>query len=221
MERAFNDVKAVFADYNKWDDYGIALPFKDFDLRNDERLIDFNGTSVPWYGSMTDVLERNIIPRCLRSWEGKTMPYSFYMRQSADNPARDIGFEKEALLRLGGLALVRLEKGATEKVGSISLEVEGVQSGIVVQYPPEACSTLLQDETMVPIMWRFHRYREGASDRHRMIATRFRRAAEYSVSRSPTSPESKKYSSSVMQPDALFAYVASQVNPKTPTAQFR
>lgn len=75
MEIAFRDVKAVFAEYNKWDEYGIALPYKDFDLRADERLIDFGGTSLPWYGPMTDALERHIIPRCLRSWEGKIMAY--------------------------------------------------------------------------------------------------------------------------------------------------
>jgi hypothetical protein len=71
IERTFHDVKPIFAEYNKWDDYGIALPFKDLDLHYNERVIDFNGTCIPWYGSMAAALERNITPRCLRSWEGK------------------------------------------------------------------------------------------------------------------------------------------------------
>jgi hypothetical protein len=53
MEWAFGDVKAVFAEYNTWDDFGITLPYRDFDLRNDERLIEFNGTSIPRYSLMT------------------------------------------------------------------------------------------------------------------------------------------------------------------------
>ncbi|KXL50474.1 hypothetical protein M433DRAFT_141121 [Acidomyces richmondensis BFW] len=47
MLAVFLAVKQVFAEYNKWDEYGIALLVKNFDLRPDERLIDFNGTSIP------------------------------------------------------------------------------------------------------------------------------------------------------------------------------
>jgi len=47
MLAVFHAVKPVFAEYNKWDEYGIVLPVKDFNLRPDERLIDFNGISIP------------------------------------------------------------------------------------------------------------------------------------------------------------------------------
>lgn len=210
MERAFHDVKAVFAEYNEWDDYGIALPYKDFDLPVDERLIDFGGTSLPWHGTMTDELERFIMPRCLRSWEGKTVAYSFYMRQCLSRRAWDINFEQEALLRLRGLTLVRLEEN---REGTTLLQVEGVQSGIAISYPPEACSELSQDEAMIPIMCRFQRFREGASDRYKIVATRFRRAVEHPSSpRGSTTPESGK--DGLTQLDALFAHVTAQVCPE-------
>lgn len=212
MERSFTDVKAVFAEYNKWDDYGIMLPFKDVDLRDDERLIDFNGTSVPWHGSMVDSLERCIIPRCLRSWEGQIVPYTFYFREASRHAIWDVSFEHEAILRLGGLALVRLEDYKSARDTSITLQVEDIQGGMVVSYPPSTSKMLLNEEKMIPVMWKFCRCKEEASDRYRLIATRFRRMAECTSSDGWITPPSGTQS---MQPEALFADVASRLQPQT------
>lgn len=66
VETAIRDVKHLFAAHSKWDDYGIALPFKDFDLHVGERLIDFRGSTMPWYGVMTEVLDRRLVPKSIR-----------------------------------------------------------------------------------------------------------------------------------------------------------
>jgi len=66
MLAVFYAVKPVFAEYNKWDKYGIALLVKDFDLGSDKRLIDFNSTSIPWRGTIRPVLERLLMPNYIR-----------------------------------------------------------------------------------------------------------------------------------------------------------
>lgn len=132
------------------------------------------------------------------------------MRQCSSRNTWDINFEQEALRHLRALSLVRLEKSRSS---TSLLEVEGVQSGIAVSYPPGACKEILQDEAMIPIMWKFQRFREGASDRYKIIATRFRRAVEHpSTPRGRVTPESEKDGS--IQLDALFAHVAAQVCPE-------
>ena len=47
IDAKFRDMKHLFAAHNKWGNYGIALPFKDFDLHYGERLIDFGGSTMP------------------------------------------------------------------------------------------------------------------------------------------------------------------------------
>jgi len=47
MELTFKAVKPVFAEYNKWDEYGIVLLFKGTDMAPNERLIGTNGTAIP------------------------------------------------------------------------------------------------------------------------------------------------------------------------------
>ena len=79
IEAIFRDVKHLFAAYNKWGDYGIAIPFKDFDLHHGERLIDFGGSTMPWYGVMTEVLERRLVPKSIKIWEGKIKAMSYKM----------------------------------------------------------------------------------------------------------------------------------------------
>jgi len=48
MERAFIDVKSVFAKYNKWDEYSMILLFKDVEMAHNERLVENNSTTTPW-----------------------------------------------------------------------------------------------------------------------------------------------------------------------------
>jgi hypothetical protein len=78
--------------------------------------------------------------------------HSFYMRRGSKDLPWDVGFEQEALERLGELALVRLEQCEKDKGKALLLAIEGTQSGVVVSYPSEACNALLQQEAMIPIM---------------------------------------------------------------------
>ena len=163
----------MFAEYNKWDEYGIALPFKDMDMRPHERLIDCNGTSIPWSGPLQPSLERYLVPRCLRFWEGSTLAYAFYLQYREAQVVRDIVFEQEVVSHLGGLGLVRLEKSADQGYTGFA-EVEGLHGRTTVRYSPEMSNALMTECAVVPIMWQFRRCREGASDRYKIVATRFR-----------------------------------------------
>ncbi|GAB7336830.1 hypothetical protein MBLNU13_g00005t1 [Cladosporium sp. NU13] len=173
IEAIFRDVKHLFAAHNKWGDYGIALPFKDFDLHYGERLIDFGGSSMPWYGVMTEVLERRLVPKSIKIWEGKIEAMSYKMQCENTSKAYDLAFEKAVLGRLGRLSLVRLDCPKEPQY----VEVEGVQNGVVVTYPAAVSEELLSTEDLIPIMWEFRRLPYGASDTYEIMATRFRRAA--------------------------------------------
>ena len=128
IEAIFRDVKHLFAAHNKWCDYGIAIPFKDFDLHHGERLIDFGGSTMPWYGVMTEVLERRLVPKSIKIWEGKIEAISYRMQGENTFKAYDLAFEKAALGRLGRLSLVRLDFSKEPQY----VEVEGIQNGVVV-----------------------------------------------------------------------------------------
>ncbi|KAK1044244.1 hypothetical protein LTR74_018317, partial [Friedmanniomyces endolithicus] len=107
METAFKDAKTVFAEYNKWDEYGMILLFKDVELAHDERLVENNGTTTPWLGDQQGPLEKALSPRMLRLWEGQLLPYMFRLQRREAAPMHDITFERKAASRLGGLGLVR------------------------------------------------------------------------------------------------------------------
>lgn len=177
IESAFRDVRSVFAEYNKWDCYGIALSFKDFDLHDGERLISFNGAMMPWHGRMADTLERRLVPRCVRAWEGRIEASSFQLLHEDSCNIYDIAFERAALSRLGGLSLVRLERALRPEEG-LAIEVEGLQGGVVVSYPLAASRGFLLNEDLIPIMWEFRRFWATAGDIYKIVATRFRRPAE-------------------------------------------
>ncbi|GAB7336755.1 hypothetical protein MBLNU13_g10849t1 [Cladosporium sp. NU13] len=145
IEAILRDVKHLFAAHNKWADYGIAIPFKDFDLHHGERLIDFGGSTMPWYSVMT---------------EGENTFKAY-----------DLAFEKAVLRRLGRLSLVRLGYPKEPQY----VEVEGIQNGVVVTYPAAVSEELLSMEDLVPIMWEFRRLPYGASEAYEIMATKFRR----------------------------------------------
>lgn len=174
MESAFRAVKSVFAEYNKWDEYGIALLFRDIDIAPNERLVEIGGTTVPWAGNMCTPLERALSPRMLRLWEGQLLPYNYYLHRVEAAEMHDLTFEQEAVSRLGGLGLVRLDNLGWRRSGG-QPEVEIKQGRVTILCSPEVSNTLLQEEEgLVPIMWEFRRVREGPSDRYRPTATRFR-----------------------------------------------
>ncbi|KAK3669750.1 hypothetical protein LTR78_010378 [Recurvomyces mirabilis] len=108
MQSTFRAAKQIFAEYNKWDDYGIILPFKDVDMKLNERWIELNGTSMPWCGAMRPVPERFVVPQCVRAWEGEVLAYTFTVRNRDSGTVRDVTFEQEAVANLGGLGLIRL-----------------------------------------------------------------------------------------------------------------
>lgn len=172
--RALQDVGLVFAKHNKWDEYGIALSFKDLALQDTERLIDFNGALVPYDGTLEANLERRLIPRSIRIWEGKMEATSFTMQQEQSDTTFDIEFEREALLRLGGLSLVRLQDTA-RTMRRARFEVEGVQNGLAVTLPLAVSEQMLMEEDLIPTMWEYRRFREVTGDTHKIVATRFRR----------------------------------------------
>ncbi|EMC97232.1 hypothetical protein BAUCODRAFT_23582 [Baudoinia panamericana UAMH 10762] len=170
---AFDSVKPVFAEYNKWDDYGIALLYKDFDMLPDERLIECGGTSVPWRGQLPPRLEQRLVPRCIRFWEGTTLPYTFTFRNEKTEPARDLIFEREALSRLGGLGLVRLDRHASREWRG-DVETEYVNGRATVTLSTGLTGLVAEDKKVVPIAWEFRRQQEGASERYRIKVTRYR-----------------------------------------------
>ncbi|KAK0246847.1 hypothetical protein LTS09_018010 [Friedmanniomyces endolithicus] len=172
METAFKDAKTVFAEYNKWDEYGMIL-FKDVELAHDERLVENNGTTTPWLGDQQGPLEKALSPRMLRLWEGQLLPYMFRLQRREAAPMHDITFERKAASRLGGLGLVRLDPLERRASGGRP-EVEVVQGRAIVTCPPDVSSEFLPGHRLVPIMWEFRRVLEGPSDRYRPIATRFR-----------------------------------------------
>ncbi|KAK0954969.1 DEAD-box type RNA helicase [Friedmanniomyces endolithicus] len=173
MERAFMDVKTVFAEYNKWDEYSMILLFKDVEMAHHERLVENNGTTTPWLGDQQGPLEKALSPRMLRVWEGQLLPYMFCLQRRGAAPMHDITFERKAASRLGGLGLVRLDPLKRRASGGRP-EVEVVQGRAIVTCPPEVSSAFLPRHRLVPIMWEFRRVQEGPSDRYRPIATRFR-----------------------------------------------
>ena len=184
IEAILRDVKHLFAAHNKWGDYGIAIPFKDFDLHHGERLIDFGGSTVPWYGVMTEVLERRLVPKSIKIWEGKIEAISYRMQGENTFKAYDLAFEKAALGRLGRLSLVRLDSPKEPQY----VEVEGIQNGVVVTYPAAVSEELLSMEDLVPIMWEFRRLPYGASEAYEIRATKFRRPFGI-VTDDPDSPQ--------------------------------
>ncbi|KAK3117439.1 hypothetical protein LTR53_001204 [Teratosphaeriaceae sp. CCFEE 6253] len=164
MEVAFKAVKSVFAEYNKWDKYGIALLFKDMEMATNERLVEVGGTTIPWAGTMCAPLEKALSPRMLRLWEGQLLPYSYYLNRSEAAEMHDITFEQEAVSLLGGLGLVRLDNPYQRRCGG-KPEVEIKQGRATLLCSPEVSEAFLQDaEGLVPIMWEFRRVREGPSD---------------------------------------------------------
>jgi len=83
----------------------------------------------------------------------------------------DLSFEQEAVSRLGGLGMVRLDKLAQRRSGG-QPEVEIKQGRVTVLCSPEVSNTLLQEEEgLVPNMWEFRRVREMPSTRYRPTAT--------------------------------------------------
>ena len=173
METAFKDAKTDFAEYNKWDEYGMILLFKDVEMAHDERLVENNGTTTPWLGDQQGPLEKALSPRMLRLWEGQLLPYMFCLQRREAAPMHDITFERKAASRLGGLGLVRLDPLKRRASGGRP-EVEVVQGRAIVTCPPDVSSEFLPGHRLVPIMWEFRRVQEGPSDRYRPIATRFR-----------------------------------------------
>ena len=173
VEVVCRDVRHLFAAHNKLDDYGMALPFKDFDLHIGERLIDFHGATMPWYGIMTKVLERRLVPKSIRIWEGKMEVTSYSMQYGNIFKTYDLAFEKAALGRMGGMSLVRLDYPTRTQY----VEVEDIQNGVVVTYPAAVSEELLFMEDLVPVMWEFRRLPEGASETYGIMATKFRRPA--------------------------------------------
>ncbi|KAK0985461.1 hypothetical protein LTR91_010578 [Friedmanniomyces endolithicus] len=173
IEIAFKDVKTVFAEYNKWDEYGMILLFKDIEMAHDERLVENNGTTTPWLGDQQGPLEKALSPRILRLWEGQLLRYMFCLQRREAAPMHDITFERKAASRLGGLGLVRLDPLERRASGGRS-EFEVVQGRAIVTCPPDVSSEFLPGHRLVPIIWEFRRILEGPSDRYRPIATRFR-----------------------------------------------
>ncbi|KAK3670777.1 hypothetical protein LTR78_009349 [Recurvomyces mirabilis] len=156
LEAAFRSAKAIFAEYNKWSEYGIVMPFKDVHLQPDERLVEVKGTTIPWRGYLNAVVEQHIVPHRIRAWE-----------------VRDIMFEQEAVSNLGGLGLVRLDTLRHSDSAVVS-EVEAFFDHAAVVYSDEISKALLTGDELVPIMWKFHLCQEGPSSRYRITPIRFR-----------------------------------------------
>ncbi|KAK0949347.1 hypothetical protein LTR91_026532, partial [Friedmanniomyces endolithicus] len=151
METAFKDAKTVFAEYNKWDEYGMILLFKDVEMAHDERLVENNGTTIPWLGDQQGPLEKALSPRMLRLWEGQLLPFMFCLQRREAAPMHDITFERKAASRLGGLGLVRLDPLKRRASGGRP-EVEVVQGRAIVTCPPEVSSAFLPRHRLVPII---------------------------------------------------------------------
>ncbi|KAK5141831.1 hypothetical protein LTR32_005697 [Rachicladosporium monterosium] len=156
METAFKDAKTVFAEYNKWDEYGMIPLFKDVEMAHDERLVENNGTTTPWLGDQQGPLEKALSPRMLRLWEGQLLPYMFCLQRRGAAPMHDITFERKAASRLGSLGLVRLDHLKRRASGGRP-EVEVVQGRAIVTCPPDVSSAFLPGHRLVPIMWEFRR----------------------------------------------------------------
>ncbi|KAK0301748.1 hypothetical protein LTR91_026008, partial [Friedmanniomyces endolithicus] len=89
METAFKDAKTDFAEYNKWDEYGMILLLKDVEMALDERLVENNGTTTTWLGDQQGPLEKALSPRMLRLWKGQLLPYMFCLQRREAAPMRE------------------------------------------------------------------------------------------------------------------------------------
>ena len=57
---------------------------------------------------MTEVLERRLVPKSIKIWEGQIEAISYKMQCENTSKAYDLAFEKAVLGQLGRLSLVRL-----------------------------------------------------------------------------------------------------------------
>lgn len=218
LQSIFDAVKPVFAEYNKWDEYGIALPFKDTDLMPHERLVFSNGISTPWRKTSQHAIERLIVPRCLRAWRGGAAAYSYQLQSHGPETLRDLDFEHRAVAYLGELALERLSYPIQGISDTVIYEVEGTQGRARVLYPQEISECLTRSGNAVPILWQFRRFREGASDRYRITPTRFRLRESEDQTRLPAelSCDDRRTEHSSSSP---YKRSALKVSPRTSTAQ--
>ncbi|KAK5673755.1 hypothetical protein LTR17_027874, partial [Elasticomyces elasticus] len=135
----------------------------DVDMEPKDRLVVFNGLTMPWRGDMQLPLERALSRRSLRVWEGRTLPHSFHLPHNATQGMRDVAFQQEAASQLGDLGLVRLDGGRE----STAPEVEISQGGATITCSPAESTLILERGDLIPIIWEFRQLREGPSDRYR------------------------------------------------------
>lgn len=71
--------------------FGIGLLHRHFDLKNDEKLVEFNNISTPWHHQEGDVYTGGkIIPNAWLINDGKLMPYEFYFSPLGRNKKIDL-----------------------------------------------------------------------------------------------------------------------------------
>ncbi|KAK5947115.1 hypothetical protein PMZ80_001262 [Knufia obscura] len=79
-----NDLRPLFQKYGLQDKFGAGLVHRHFDLRPDERLVEYNGTSTPWQ-CRDCFLGRKIVPIAWHLDGDKYVPYEFRFATSPED----------------------------------------------------------------------------------------------------------------------------------------
>jgi len=139
------------------------------------------------------------MPSYIRLWRGEPLAYDFKMQCRGNELARDLTFERQALLQLCDLILVRLDSLAARESHGYP-EVECLQGRTIVLCPHEISKALIAEKDLTLIMWEFRRSREGSSDRYKIVPTRFRLQNSGPASKQAVNPPFRECSSREANP---------------------
>ena len=97
---------------------GVGLVHRHFDLRDDEKLVEFNSISIPWANQQGDDYSGGeIIPHAWAIHQGKLFPYEFYFSPLG----KDAPFDFGAISNFLSDFMQAIEENALEKCISLRL----------------------------------------------------------------------------------------------------
>ena len=127
-----NVVKPLITKYQLQSAFGVCLLHRHCDLEDGERMVEYNGVSVPWAsGSADEPAEGGIYPAAWLINDGaKLVPYEFALEPFRTKDAID--FDSDAVKSFTNDFAAALKDAALENVVGLCVYPQGFRGGLEI-----------------------------------------------------------------------------------------
>ena len=127
-----NDLRTLFRKHSVEDKLGVGLVHRHFDLRPEERLVEYNGTSTPWQ-CRDCFLGRKIVPIAWQLDAEGMFPYEFRFSTTSEDAKEVLDLQRQSNF-LGAFNDILRSHGLSSVIGLCPMPAEGVQSSLEVTH---------------------------------------------------------------------------------------